>query len=53
MAPAKFFIGSVCSAVVSFGELRAIGAMSSGTELKPAETGIWDGLAAPGVFETI
>lgn len=38
---AKFFLGSA-SAVVAVGALLGIGALTSGTEPRPAEAGIWD-----------
>lgn len=42
MTRAKFFLGSAASAVVAVGALLGIGALTSGSEPRPSEAGIWD-----------
>lgn len=42
MTRAKFYLGSAASAVVAVGALLGIGALTSESEPRPAEAGIWD-----------
>ncbi|RKQ94594.1 hypothetical protein U746_0343 [Mycolicibacterium mucogenicum 261Sha1.1M5] len=57
MTRAKFFLGSAAIAVVAVGALLGIGALTSESETRPAEAGIWDvpadACADPQVLEAV
>lgn len=57
MTRAKFFIGSAASVVVAVAALLGIGTLTSESEPRPAEAGIWDvpadACADPQVLEAV